>query len=137
MLQSLSLERGMWTPLAEWLSKQLGERNESAREASLRAGLDHSAISRFMSGTKPTVESCHKLAAHFGVPEKMVLELAGYFPPEDFDEFTRQVNYLASRIPPELRGPVLAFLEQAARKSPKRAGAKRAEQKEAPEESAS
>lgn len=68
----------MWTGLAQFLDDQCKQRGLSWREASLKAGLDHGAISRFISGTTPSPASCRKLATLFGVEEDLVLVLAGH-----------------------------------------------------------
>jgi transcriptional regulator with XRE-family HTH domain len=84
-----------FTPLARWLLEQLDERNESARAASLNAGLDHAAISRIIRGTQPSPETCQRLADYFEVPTELLLTLAGHMPaPEDLDAFARQVAEL-------------------------------------------
>lgn len=71
--------------LRTFLLQQCEERDLSLRQASLRAGLDHSAVSRFVNGTRPTRESSAKLARFFGVPEGYVLLLAGHvIRPESF-----------------------------------------------------
>jgi len=83
-------------PLARWLLEKLDDRNESARAASLGAGLDHAAISRFLQGVAPTPDSCRKLADYFEVPAEFVLALAGHMPtPEEHDAFVQQVAELA------------------------------------------
>jgi transcriptional regulator with XRE-family HTH domain len=64
--------------LAEWLRRELRARNLSAREASLQAGLNKDAISSYLRGTRPSPDSCRKLAAYFGVPETFILGLAGH-----------------------------------------------------------
>lgn len=68
----------MWNDLAVFLDNQCKKRGLSWREASLGAGLDHGAISRFIRGTTPSPDSCQKLAAFFGVPEDVPLVLAGH-----------------------------------------------------------
>lgn len=69
----------MWTGLAQFLDDQCKQHGWSWREASLRAGLDHGAISRFMRGTTPATDSCYKLAELFGVDAEIVLKLAGHW----------------------------------------------------------
>lgn len=71
--------------LREFLIKECESRNVSWRQASLDAGLDHNAISRYVNSTRPTRESCRKLAAYFDVPESEILALAGHvLAPQDF-----------------------------------------------------
>ena len=74
--------------LQRWLLQELRARNQSFREFSLAAGLDHGAVSRYLAGTRPTRESCEKLAAYTGVPVEQVLVMAGHLKaPPDYDPF--------------------------------------------------
>lgn len=62
-----------------YVKRLLEERNETAREASLRAGLDRSALWRFIrKGTRPHRDACILLAQHFGVNPNEMLQAAGY-----------------------------------------------------------
>lgn len=71
---------------AAYLSELLEARNESMREASLAAGLNHSAVNRFITDRqRPTRESCIALADHFGLNPNEMLERAGYEPMHFFD----------------------------------------------------
>lgn len=64
---------------AAYLESLLQTRNESMREASLAAGLDHSAVRRFIrQHQRPTRESCIALADHFGINPNEILTRAGY-----------------------------------------------------------
>jgi hypothetical protein len=68
------------------LRRLLAERNESYREASLEAGLDRSAVWRFIEkGTRPHRDACILLAQHFGVNPNEMLQAAGYDPIPLFD----------------------------------------------------
>lgn len=81
--------------LQRWLLDELNDRNLSAREASLGAGLHHGAISYYLGGRRPSTENCKKLARFFNVPEEMVLMLAGYMAkPPEYDQFVAQMNKL-------------------------------------------
>ena len=72
--------------LAEYLDGQRQAHNESFREASLAAGLDHGAMLRYVKHhTRPTRESCIALADHFGVNPNEILTRAGYDPLHFFD----------------------------------------------------
>lgn len=103
-----------WTPLSAWLSEQLKIRNDmSAREASLGAGLTHSAIASYIRGARPDLTSCHKLADFFGVPKETVLELAGHKDPEPDNRFMRELSYLGAQIPPDKQQLVLALIRSA------------------------
>jgi transcriptional regulator with XRE-family HTH domain len=56
-------------------------RNESYREASLNAGLDHGALRRYIcDGRRPQRQALIALADHFGVNPNELLPLAGYPP---------------------------------------------------------
>ena len=72
--------------LAEYLDRQRQAHNESFREASLAAGLDHGALLRYVKKlNRPTRESCIALADHFGVNPNEILTRAGYDPLHFFD----------------------------------------------------
>ena len=61
------------------LEQLLEEHNESYRQASLRAGLDHAALGRYIRDQqRPSRGSLLMLADHFGVNPNDLLELAGY-----------------------------------------------------------
>ncbi len=66
-------------PLRARLEQLLIERNESYRQAGLRADLDHQAVRRIMtSDQRPALHTCILLADHFGVNPNEFLELAGH-----------------------------------------------------------
>jgi len=97
-------------PLAEFFKGLLAERNESYREASLRAGLDQQALGRYIrNGQRPARTSALALADHFGVNPNVVLELAGYPPMEIFE----QVAVDPESMPSDLR-PLVEDLQQIA-----------------------
>ncbi len=56
-------------------------RNETARQASLKAGLNHGAISHYLKGNRPSMESAKRLAEYYGVPEEFILQLVGLMKP--------------------------------------------------------
>lgn len=65
--------------LASWLSEQLNQRGWSARELARRAGVSHTAVVRAANGQSvPGWQICLKLAQALGVPDDIVLDLAGY-----------------------------------------------------------
>jgi len=72
-------------PLITRIKDLLQKHNESYREASLRAGLDHQAIRRIFSGQKPQMHICILLADHFGVNPNEFLQLAGWPTLKAFD----------------------------------------------------
>ena len=67
---------------AEQIIKRLREllekHNESYREASLRAGLDHQGVRRVLEGQRPSMHICILLADHFGVNPNEFLTMAGW-----------------------------------------------------------
>lgn len=72
--------------LAAYLEELLEERNESMRQASIAAGLDHSALYRYITDyRRPTRESCIALADHFRLNPNELLTRAGYPPLHFFD----------------------------------------------------
>ena len=72
-----------WAVLLEELCRA---RNESYRQASLAAGLDHGAVHRFVKGNqRPHRESCIALAHHFGLNPNEILVAAGHEPLPWFD----------------------------------------------------
>jgi hypothetical protein len=110
--------------LADYLDRQRQAHNESFREASLAAGLDHGAMLRYVKHhTRPTRESC---------PNE-ILTRAGYDPLHFFDrslvdpaELAPEVADLAlylNRLSPlarrrEVCQAVRALVEAAARTAP-------------------
>jgi transcriptional regulator with XRE-family HTH domain len=109
------IEATMWSDLATFLDAQCKERGLSWREASLKAGLDHAAISRFIRGTTPSPESCRKLAVFFGVPEDIVLSLAGHkseLPDEDEikSQAIRAIEYLMRQLPENRQREILEMV---------------------------
>jgi hypothetical protein len=86
-------------PFNRRINELLAQHNESYREASLRAGLDHQAIRRYVVvGRRPDRESCIVLADHFGLNPNELLQLAGYKPLKLFDIETVS----AEALPPEV-----------------------------------
>jgi hypothetical protein len=72
--------------LSAYLNGLLEAHNESMREASVAAGLDHGALSRFISAQqRPTRDSCIALADHFDLNPNEMLTRAGYLPLHFFD----------------------------------------------------
>jgi lambda repressor-like predicted transcriptional regulator len=65
-------------PLINRIKGLLQKKNESYREASLRAGLDHQAIRRIFAGKQPQMHVCILLADHFGINPNEFLEMAGW-----------------------------------------------------------
>jgi hypothetical protein len=67
------------------LGRLIDNAGESHRGASTAAGLDSSAISRYMGSTRPSRDACIALADHFGINPNVMLEAAGYKPLRFFD----------------------------------------------------
>ena len=76
----------------------LEQRDESYRQASMSAGLDETAISRYFRGTQPMRDACIALADHFGVNPNEMLKAAGYAPLHFFDRRLIDPN----AIPPDV-----------------------------------
>ena len=69
-----------------FLRQLMEDRNESYRETSLKAGLDRSAMWRFLSKrTRPHRDACILLAQHFEINPNELLQKAGYDPMPIFD----------------------------------------------------
>jgi transcriptional regulator with XRE-family HTH domain len=78
-------------------------RNESYREASLNAGLDHGALRRYIcDGRRPQRQALIALADHFGVNPNELLPLAGYPPMKLFE----RVVVDPDSLPPDIGGLV-------------------------------
>jgi len=87
------------TRLVATLEKLLAERNESYREASLRAGLDHGAVRRYVrDGRRPSRDSLLALADHFGVNPNDLLVLAEYPPMRMFEREPADLNRLSPDV---------------------------------------
>lgn len=84
-------------PFIARLEQLLVERNETMREAGLKAGLDHQAVRRYLNGQRPTRTSLLILADHFEVNPNEFLQLAGYKPLKIFEIRTES----AEALPPE------------------------------------
>ena len=65
-------------PFIDRLEALLLQHNESYREASLGASLDHQAIRRILSGQRPQMHICILLADHFGINPNEFLTLANW-----------------------------------------------------------
>ena len=89
-----------------FVTRLLEERNETYREAAIKAGLDRSSVWRFLNkGTRPHRDACILLAQHFEVNPNEMLAVAGYNPIALFDlsladpdEFPPEVKALAGAL---------------------------------------
>jgi transcriptional regulator with XRE-family HTH domain len=84
-------------PFIARLEQLLAERNETRREAALRAGLDHQTLRRYINGHRPDRQSLLVLADYFEVNPNEFLQLAGYPPMKIFEVKTKS----AEALPPE------------------------------------
>jgi len=107
----------MWNDMGSFLSERCKSRNLSWREASLGAGLDHGAISRFIGGTKPSTDSCIKLARYFGVADDIVLHLAGYLDREqgaldpEVEAIARKIGEVPANRRDKVMNAILSILD--------------------------
>jgi transcriptional regulator with XRE-family HTH domain len=87
------------TRLVQVLDELRQARNESYREASLRAGLDHGALRRYICDhRRPQRQALIALADHFGVNPNELLPLAGYPPMKLFQRMVVDPDSLPSDI---------------------------------------
>jgi hypothetical protein len=84
-------------PMIQRLRELLEKHNESYREASLRAGLDHQGVRRVLEGQRPSMHICILLADHNGINPNEFLMLAGWPSLKVFD--IRSVD--TENLPPE------------------------------------
>ncbi len=92
-------------PLINRIKELLEKKNESYREASLRAGLDHQAIRRIFAGKQPQMHVCILLADHFGINPNEFLQMAGWPTLKVLD--VKSVNMQS--IPPEATAVAMAI----------------------------
>ncbi len=85
-------------PLITRVKDLLKKHNESYREASLRASLDHQAIRRILAGQKPQMHVCILLADHFGANPNEFLQLAGWPTLKAFDVRSVEADNLAPEV---------------------------------------
>ena len=85
--------------LAQVLDELRQSRNESYREASLNAGLDHGALRRYIcDGRRPQRQALIALADHFSINPNELLPLAGYPPMKLFERVAVDPDSLPSDI---------------------------------------
>jgi hypothetical protein len=65
-------------PFVNRIKDLLKQRNQSYREAALKAGLDHQGIRRILAGQQPSLANCILLSNYFGVNPNEFLQLAGW-----------------------------------------------------------
>ena len=98
---------------AQYLEKLVKSRGTTYRDASLRADMDHSAITRFRGGQLPRRDSCIMLAHALDSDPNEMLKAAGYEPlpmldrslvdPNDFPNDIKEFAAGLKKIPPERR----------------------------------
>ncbi len=85
--------------LAQVLDELRQGRNESYRETSLNAGLDHGALRRYISdGRRPQRQALIALTDHFSINPNELLPLAGYPPMKLFERVVVDPDSLPSDI---------------------------------------
>jgi lambda repressor-like predicted transcriptional regulator len=85
-------------PMIQRLRELLEKHNESYREASLRAGLDHQGVRRVLDGQRPSMHICILLADHYGINPNEILKLARWPTLKVFDVHSVDTEHL----PPEV-----------------------------------
>ena len=86
-------------PLVRMLEHLRHERNESYREASLRAGLDQEAVRRYcVRKQRPQMQALIVLADHYGVNPNDLLQAAGYRPLLLFERVEVDPDSLSSDV---------------------------------------
>jgi transcriptional regulator with XRE-family HTH domain len=69
-------------PLAQWIRRQLANRDWTAADLARRTNIGTGRISLWLNGkSRPNTESCLRLADVFGVDQDLVLTLAGHREP--------------------------------------------------------
>jgi transcriptional regulator with XRE-family HTH domain len=89
-----------------FVKKLVAESKQSLRQVGLGAGLDHSALYRYLNQEqRPNQDACIALAHYFGVHPNTMLEQAGYPPRAYFDlsladpdEFSPAVKAVAQEL---------------------------------------
>jgi len=76
------------------LEQLLAERNDTRREAALRAGLDNQTSRRYLNGHRPDRQSLLVLADCFEVNPNEFLQLAGHLPMKIFEVKTKSTEVL-------------------------------------------
>lgn len=96
----MSLDQYDHRPLAKRLLELAKRANATRREVSLGAGLDHGAMSRFITGEgRPGPVACIQLAMYFDINPNELLTLAAYEPMPIFDLSLIDPN----EFPPEVK----------------------------------
>lgn len=71
----------MKNPLLLFIQRIIRQKGVSARGLAFELGLNHTTVSRWLSGKeRPSPASCKKLADYAGARAEWVLSLAGYLP---------------------------------------------------------
>ncbi len=100
------------TKLAEWLQKNMDERNWGVRETARRAHVSHPTISDVLNGGAVSFDTCRALAKLFGVKVDFVLRLAGLLEPvQDSSETIEEIVNMTMELPEDDQEEVLQFIK--------------------------
>lgn len=115
--------------LAQYLRERMQERGWSKADLARHIGVDASLVSRWLAGDQPRPETCHKIAAAFGLEPETVLRMARHLsgpvelpaPPADPDleMALAEVREILARRRPEQRRPILEVVRVLGRYNPK------------------
>jgi transcriptional regulator with XRE-family HTH domain len=98
---------------AIWLEEQLKEQGISQSELARRAGVTRGAINNILQGERgPGVDLSNGIAKALGLPEEMVLRVAGLLPPNKdtrSDEIKKIVHEL-EELPKEDQEEFLSYV---------------------------
>lgn len=95
----------------DWLLKELKQRDWLQADLARASGLTTAAISRYINGRAPEETSIKKIARAFNLPPEIVFRAAGILPPATtIDEETEQIIFEASKLNPQDRAEVIAFI---------------------------
>jgi transcriptional regulator with XRE-family HTH domain len=89
------------TVLADYLTKQIRDRNLSVRAFALYVGVSHTAVGKILDGRIPDRKTFQKLADYLGEPVENLYRLAGVLPPDanKRDELIRLIEHLFPKLP--------------------------------------
>lgn len=99
--------------LIDWINRELGTRKLSIRELGRKTGIDHSDISKILSGKKePQLRFYEEIAKIFDEPIEKILQLAGILPNRDVEQLTFAELFEAGRrLSPEQRKELLDYAD--------------------------
>ena len=107
-LPGTGVKKYAYTPeeFVPFVKRLVEESQQSMRQVSLGAGLDHAALYRYLNqGQRPNQDACIALAHYFKVHPNEMLQKAGYPPRAYFDlsladpdEFSPEVKAVAQEL---------------------------------------